>query len=446
MPRSDHLALQVVLVALSTLLVVAAVGPVAASPAPVAACPPCSHGFESAAQEHGLDTDVRHSEATIRVHENGSATWTVRVVPTNESAMDRLAGNPELASAVAGDSFGVRYGGGIEHELLTAGVRDGAFEMRYRTHDVAHEGVLGTQVVTYFRDSPGAYVYTDLGADELTVVGQPGTTVARGFGEVDGPRMTATELPGVRDGPFVVFAPEGSAAPEVLGWLAVLGALGGVIVRNVLLFVVVPGGVFLGGMAAIRQFTDASTAWNPARLGGAVAAGGALLLGGTLLAEGDALPAVTGNLLVGGLAGCVLLVLGAAVAVPDARRHLTPGRLVAGGIVAGIIVVAAADAALGSNTFHTALGLGVALLPATVALGRVDARCVRGKGSRPRWPFAGLAVVVLGVLALVAPITALGGTLFILLPMLLTVAALAGVVASIVLYLLGTASVTAEAA
>lgn len=430
------------LATLVVLVVVGAVAPAVASPAPVSACPPCSDGFVNAADAHGLDTAVRHSEATVRVHENGSATWTARVVPTSEAALNRLAENESLARAVAADSFGVRYGDGIDHELVGADVVDGAFVVRYRTLDVVRESVVGTATLTYFRDSPGAYIYTDLGADELTVVAPEGMTVARGFGDVDDRRLTATELPDVRDGPFVVFAPEGSPAPGLLGTLAVVNMLGGVIVRNLLLFVVVPGSVLVGGFAGIRRVVDSTVRRDPARLGGAVAGGGALLLGGTLLAEAEALPTVTGNLFTGGVVGAVLLGLGVAVAVPTVRRSLTPLRLAGVGLGAAAVVGVLSAQVLAASTLHQALALGVTLLPLMVALGWVDARA--GDERFARRLFAGLSVAIVGVLALFAPLTALGGTLFLIVPVLLTAAAVGTVVVAVPLYLLGTAGATPE--
>ncbi|MDS0301458.1 hypothetical protein NDI76_22270 [Halogeometricum sp. S1BR25-6] len=306
--------------ALVILVIVGAAVPVTASPAPVSACPPCGDGFVRAAASHGLATEARHGEATVRVHDNGSATWTARVVPTNESVLDRLAANESLACAVAGDSFGVRYGSGIEHELLAADAVNGTFVVWYRTLGVVRESVFGTQTLTYFRDSPGAYVYTGLGADELTVVAPEGMTIASGFGTVEGNRMTATELPDARDGPFVVFASTGSITPGLLGIFAVTSALAGVIVRNFLLFVVVLGSVLVGGIAGMRRFTDSATGRRPALLGWGVAGSGALLLLGTLVTEADILSELTGNLLAGGV---VSGFPGAAVALPDEARPST---------------------------------------------------------------------------------------------------------------------------
>ncbi|MXR40094.1 hypothetical protein GRX01_01800 [Halobaculum sp. WSA2] len=433
--RPPSLRTAVALVIAALLVAGGVAVPALASPAPVSACPPCDDGFVQAAAEHGLETAVAESEATVRVHRNDSATWRVRVVPTDESALNRLAENESLARAVAGDSFGVRYGGGIDHRLLAADVRDGAFLIRYRTSGVVEEGPLGTSLLTYFRDDPGAYIYTDLGADELTVVGPEGTTVARGFGEIDGRRMTATALPDVRDGPFVVFAPAGTPAPGLVGGLAVLGTLAGVVARNLLAFVLVPGGVAVGGLIALRRIAGPARDRDPRRLGAGVAVGGAAVVVATVVAEGDALLGVTGNLLLGVAVGTVPLGLGAAVAVPAARRTLSVRRLLGVSVVLGALVAAGGARAFGGD-LHATLALGGALLPAVAALGRADA-----SGSDGTRTVVVLAVALFVALLALAPLTALGGTLFLIGPVLLTLAAVAFVVAAVPLYLLGGASV-----
>lgn len=425
-------------------LVLGTTGAAVASPAPVAGCPPCGDGFVYGAQGHDLDTEVQHSEATVRVHENSSATWTVQVVPTNESVLDRLAENRSLARAVAADSYGTRYGGDIEHELVGVNVDDDAFVMRYRTHNVVRDGPFGTRTLTYFRDSPGAYVYTDLGADELTVVAPQGMTVARGFGTVTGDRMTATELPGVRDGPFVVFVPEGSPAPGLMGTLAIASSLWDVVVRNLAFFVALPGGALVGGFAAIRRFFDSERSWDPARLGGIVAAGGTVLLVGALFQEGDALPAVTGNLLLGGFVGTVLVALGGSVAVPRIRRHLTGLRIVGAGVALGVVALIVTGTPVGTSGFHGSLSLMAAFLPIAVGMGWIDATDLTAARSLSTRVFVGFAVAVAGALVASAPLTALGGSLFLLVPILLTVAAVAVVVGAIPLYLLGAAGANAE--
>ncbi len=422
---------------LGGVLVIGAALPVAASPAPLPACPPCDSGFERSATSHGLDTEVQHSSATVQVHQDGSARWTVRVIPTNETVLERLAANDSLATSVAGDSFGTRYGGGIDHELIDARVADGAFIIEYRTLNVVESGPFGTSVLTYFRDSPGAYIYTGLGADELTVVAPEGMTVARGFGEVSESRMQATRLSDARDGPFVVFAPEGSPVPGLLGTLAVASALAGVIVRNLLMFVAVPASILVGGVAAIRRVVDAGTDRDPTVLGSAVAGGGAVLLAGTVLSEEIATLGLSGNAVIGGLIGAAALAVGTAVAASPARRQLTPRRLVVTGIALGALAVAATLTLPGGSGLHQSLSLAVALVPAVVGLGWADA--AEPGDSRSKGYFAGIAVLIVGALLASAPVTALGGSLFVLLPALLSIAAVAFVVAAVPLYSLGAA-------
>lgn len=434
----------ILLVALSVFFLAGVAVPVLASPAPVSACSPCDEGFLRAADSHGLQTEISRSTATVQVHNNGSATWTAQVRPTNEGVVNRLAENESLARAVASESLGDRYGSGIEHELISADVANGSVVIRYRTLDVVQSGLFDTRLLTYFRNSPGAYVYTDLGADELTVIAPPGTTVARGFGEVANRRMTATELSDRQDGPFVVFAPDGSGAPGLFATLAVVDALGGVIVRNLVLFVLLPGSVLVGGFTLIRRATDATAARNPGRLGTGIALAGTLLLAGTLVFEAGALPAVTGNLFVGCTVGTVFLIFGTLIAVPSARHQLSTGRLLGGSLVIAAVVGAVAVMALGADSFQTALAVCVAVLPAAVALGWVDARSSSGTETSARWVFTGLGVAVFAALAIWAPLTSLGRSLFIFVPLLLTGAATLGAIVSVPLYLLGAAGATAD--
>lgn len=438
--RSRPLTTTAAVVAVVALLL-AAVAPAVASPAPVQACSPCDRGFTSAAQQHDLVTDVASSEATVRMHRNDSATWTVRVVPTNETVLNALAENETLARSVAGDSFGVRYGGDIEHDLLAADVRDGAFVVRYRTHNVVEAGPFDTQVLTYFRDSPGQYIYTDLGADELTVVAPDGTTVARGFGDVDGRRMTATALPDTRDGPFVVAAPTGTPLSGVVGWLTVVSMLSSVIVRNLVAFVAIPAFVLLGGVAALRRADPLRGDRDPTRLGAVVAVVGAVLVFGSLLSEADALPTVTGNLLVGSVVGGVLLGVGAAVAAPAVRGRINTARLIAVGVALAALFVGLGGRAFAGDV-HALLASGAVLFPLVVALGRADAAS-NGDGDGRR-VYAGLAVAFVAALLVVAPVTSLGGTLFFVGAVLLTLAAVAFLPIAAALYALGASTVGAS--
>ncbi len=437
---------KIALAGLTVLLVLGLAAPVLASPAPVSGCPPCDEGFVYAAQSHGLETEVQQGVATVRVHRNRSATWTVRVVPTNDSVLARLAGNRSLARAVTEDSFGTRYGGGIRHEFIEATVADGAFVMRYRTTDVVESGPFGTEVLTYFRDSPGAWVYTDLGADELTVVAPEGMAVARGFGTVSGDRMTASELPDARNGPFVIFAPAENPFPGIVGSLAVMHALAGVIVRNLAFFVGLPGAVIIGGFAGLRRWSSPAKEWKPTRIGGLVAASGVLILIGALVVEGEALPTLTGNLLLGLFAGTLLIILGGVVTIKRVRTHLTGPRMFGFGLVVGGIAHFVTKGIVGASGFHQSLAFGAAVLPIAVGFGLIDAAETSGPSGRADRFFIAFAVLVVVGLVASAPLTALGGSLFLLVPVLLTAAALGVVVLTIPLYLLGVAGANAGAA
>lgn len=421
-------------------------GPAGASPVPVAACPPCGDGFVQAASAHGLPTEVERSEATVRVHENGTATWTVRIVPTNRSVLDGLASNRTLARAVAVDSVDPRSGGSFDHQHLGEQVSEGAFTIRYRTPDVAHEGPLGSMVLTYFRDAPGGRIYVGLGADQLTVVAPPEMIVAQGFGDIDGRRMTATALPEVPDGPFVVFVPEDSASPGVLGSFAVLAALSDVILRNLALFVLLPGGLLVGGLAAMRRLADHARGRSPERLGGILALVGVLMLVVTIGMETDGRLVVTGNLLLGTTTGAMVAALGLVVAVDGSRRFLTARRLTVAGLGVAILAATLTPGFLGAGGLHRSLSLGTGLLPVAVALGWADAADAPLESSRGRRRFRWLAAAVFAVLVLDAPLRTVGGSLFLLGPILLTVGVAGVVVLAAPLYLLGVAGATAKSA
>ncbi len=425
-------------------LLTSIIAPVAASPAPVSGCPPCEQGFVQATADHGLETKVQHSEAAIRVHTNGSATWTVRVVPTNTSILNPLAENQTLARAVARNSFGTRYGNGIHHELLSTTVVGDTVVIRYRTLGVVEDGPFGTHLFTYFRDSPGAYVYTDLGADKVTVIAPPGMTVANGFGEVNGRQMTATELPHVRDGPFVAFAPRDSALPGLYGLLGITSALGGVLLRNAFLFVVLPAGLLVSGLAGIRRTLHSRKIGSPGQLGTLVSAIGGIVVLGTVMVEGSVFPAITGNLVLGTTGGLVLLLLGVGIGVPAIREYLSGLALVGGGIVVGILGVIIGGKVLGAGGFVRTLSLSVALFPIVTAQGWFDAKEPRAQSPNSRRLYIGTAVAIVTSLGIAAPLTALGSSLFLLVPILLTVGAGGVLVAAVPLYLLGAAGARAN--
>ncbi len=73
------------LLALLSVLVSFAATPAASAPLPEPFCGPCGGSFTEEAQRYGetngvenVTFGIEHSTATIRVHDNGTATWTVK--------------------------------------------------------------------------------------------------------------------------------------------------------------------------------------------------------------------------------------------------------------------------------------------------------------------------------------------------------------------------------
>jgi hypothetical protein len=118
----------------------------------------------------------------------------------------------------------------------------------------------------------------------------------------------------------------------------------------------------------------------------------------------------------------------------------------AAGLVLGLLAATVTDGIVGASSLHRMLALGVAVLPVAVGLGWVDARDAAGERTRSTLLFLGLSLVVVGVLVASAPLRSLGGTLFLLVPILLTVTTGAVVIAAIPLYVLGAAGANARQA
>lgn len=239
------------LLAVAALLFVLAVVPVAASPAPTSVCPVCDYELESVAGSNGVDLTVAESEATVRIHENGTTTWTARVRAENASSFQQLEADPGLREAVE-DAFGF---GGPETEVRTVRLDDGTLVVRYARFD---QVTRSQGVVRYdgLREGDG-YAYLGLGADRITVEGLPNTTLVRapGAASVEGDRVTYTALPG-DEGTFLVFAPEGVSAPGVRATLAVFLPLLPVFARNAAWFIGLPLVLVGGGLTGLRYGLD----------------------------------------------------------------------------------------------------------------------------------------------------------------------------------------------
>ncbi|MFB6084705.1 MAG: hypothetical protein ABEJ94_10720 [Halorientalis sp.] len=234
-PTARPLALALLLA-----LPVLAVVPVTAAPPPESVCHPCHEGLEWAAHRHGLALDVTHSTATVRVHGNGSATWSVTSrfaarVPDryatglNESFADprTLARNASLRHRLAREAADSADDSSAERiRLQSVAVGNGTITFRFLEPTVGRQAIGGVVLVDAFRpDGPHTGWFVDV--NRVRIVGPPGTTLANDVesavgehGTVDGRTLTLRgnasdppSLPGDRF--FLAFAPSGRWAGPV---------------------------------------------------------------------------------------------------------------------------------------------------------------------------------------------------------------------------------------
>lgn len=116
-----------------------------------------------------------------------------------------------------------------------------------------------------------------------------------------------------------------------------------------------------------------------------------------------------GNPFLASFGGPLILALGASVATPVLRRHLSGPRLVGAGIAVGIATLLVTDSLIGTSIFQRSLSLTAALLPIAVALGWLDAGVIDGDRTLANRVFFGLSVAIVGLLVVSAPLRALGG-------------------------------------
>jgi hypothetical protein len=418
-----------------SLLGVAVAVPVTASPRPIAVCSPCERGFVSAAQTHDHPVRIERSTATMRVHRNGSATWTVEN-RLNDSAAEAFAANASLRQSVAEEALWAH-----DARPLSTSVDGDTVQLRYRTPNAATDADGGVLRVDYFRDDPGTTVYTGLGADRLTVVAPEGLVVGRPLPDADvsenGREMTVTSFDHGGDGPFVTFVPEDDPLAPLWSLVAVALPLAPIVGRNLLLLVAIPTLVFAGGLGAIAWAAGAvgldSEAAHPDRRALAVVALGVLAL---------AHPIAPGLFALGGtepplLAGAVgVIALGGALAVPAVRAHLSLARL------AGLVGLAFAVTVAAGFVLRAVPGLHVnehvvrrMLLTLPVyAVTLVGYATAHGGLRRALAAAAGAFAIVL---VTTFPIFSQGGTLYLLGVVVAVIGAVAGAVVGIPLFVLG---------
>jgi len=433
-PRPSCLRLLVVVLVVGSLLGTALATPATASPRPVPVCGPCERPFVSAANAHGVDVQVERSTATMRVHRNGSATWTVEN-RLNDSAAATFE-NASLRESVAADAVAVHDG-----RLLSTSVDGKTVRIRYRTPDAATQAPGGVLRVDYFRDDPGTLIYTHLGADRLRLVAPEGMAVGHALpgSDVsdDGHEMTVTSFETGGDGPFVTLVPEDDSLAPLWSLVAVALPLAPIVGRNLLLLIAVPTLVFAGGLRAIVWAASVTgfdpDSAHPDRRALAVAALGVVALLHPL-APGLFVLSGTEPPLLGGAVG--VIALGGALAVSAVRARLTLARL------AGLVGLAFAVAVAVGFVLRSMPGLHVGdhvvrrmLLTLPVyAVTLVGYAAANGGLRRALAAAAGAFALVL---ATTFPVLSQAGTFYGLAVVLAVVGAVGAVVVGTPLFLLG---------
>ena len=369
--RLHHLALLCLVCA--SLLCTAV--PAGAAPPPRPLCDACGDSFESTAESHGVSVTVTHSNATVAVHSNGTATWVVHNRLSNTAGAARLRANESLRTDIADRAM-------WDTELLSANVSgDGVITLRYREADFAQQSVGGTVRTGEFTEAYGYRNLDGLGADRLVVVAPDGMQVGRTIDSAtvsdDGQRMTLTEL---SDGRIVTFVPRDTAVGPLLSLLAVGSLLGPVMAVKALAYITLPAAVFtllIGAAAGGVDWLD----WDFKRVQDSA---GIVFAGVGALATVLSLLGATGVLRLGGIAaplfggGAALFVCGIALSQRRVRertsyRTVVGGAVVGAGIALGVTIAAASIVVGDGFTFpvSTLLVLGPAfvLLPAGYAVG-----------------------------------------------------------------------------
>lgn len=275
-------------------------------PPAVPVCGPCGTQFENAAATHEINLTVTRSTATVQIHSNGSATWTVTNRIRNESTASRLRDHPAVLDDIARTAVHSSDGLPIRHDDSTAAdtpseahITDGrTVVVTVSDPDAAPRrldiipGFSGVLVVEYLHN--GATVgHWAFNADRFTVVGPPGTAISNDPGtaedtnvrpSVEDRRMTwhgsstgeITDVPSDFTNVYVAFASEGT--PQWVTTLALALATAPTAMSALTLFVlpetIVFGLMTLAVMGTIARLRDESRTVSPPRTAAVIIAVG----------------------------------------------------------------------------------------------------------------------------------------------------------------------------
>ncbi|QPV64800.1 hypothetical protein I7X12_09425 [Halosimplex litoreum] len=415
----------------------------AASPQPDPVCRACGSSFEQVADDYGYDVTVVNSTATVRVHENGSATWT---------ATNRLAGGdadtlaePDAAESVARAT--VDEGWGLPHvyeagslTVESVSVEERSVTVRFTDPDAGARR-LGTLVVDYFH-SDGVQGGWTLDVDEFTLVGPPNATVLNdpagavdeGYSSgdvtaaVDGGRLTLRGSLDEEFGPvfsedlYVVYGDPGTADWRVTGATTLstapiwLGNLGSFVVPTMFVF----GGVLFVVVVGVDALLSSGSGVSPRQ----VAA-----LGGLAVAAVTVVP--NGRWLVG-LAAAYLVVGGGALAAPRLLRSVRGAAALGLASLVAVGGASIAQAALmgGGVVFERVVELAVSHLPLATGLLVGRALAVYRVGDRLRPVLFGAAVALTGWFVAGAVYVPFASTPFGLILVIMGAGAVAGALAA----------------
>lgn len=210
-------ALPFTVLAVLVIAVLALAAVAGASPQPSPICGFCGDRFEDTADDRGVNATIAESTVTVQIHENGSATWTVRNRLANGS--DRFHDDPSRLADVARSLADGSRGVVDEVQFVSARMDGDTAVLVFRDADAAerHAGIL---VVDYLHDRGYERWYV-VDADVFTIRGPAGTVVSNDpeSGVVEGHSVTwrgdstgeSYEAPDLEGSPYVVFGPDRSA-------------------------------------------------------------------------------------------------------------------------------------------------------------------------------------------------------------------------------------------
>lgn len=302
-------------------------------------CGACGEALEESADEQGVPLTVTNSTATVRIHQNGSATWVVTNRLTESSAANLTAESgrvDRVSRTAATDGWGLPAAADDSDVQFQSAALDGqTLRIRFRDRN-ASERHLGVTVVDYLHTGGrGGSRY--LNVDRFTVIGPEGTVVANnltaaveaGYSSADAvPQVTGRNVVWTDSLPtdvYIAFAGPGTPDRNV-GAALTLASLP-IWLDNVLAFVlpaVVVYGLLLKGVAVTLR-RAATTTIAPRTIAASLTGLG---LGGLVLAA--LLRATGGPAWFAG--GCVVYAIcgGVGLRYPSALRSVRGTLLVAG--------------------------------------------------------------------------------------------------------------------